>query len=420
MKTFILLVCAVLCQVSAGYSQPKGHTADSLFRTARIAAFDNDRLAARKILSSLLEDFPNHHDAHLLMARTYAWDKDYAAAYQALEPVLAAHPDDEEGLALMADISSWQGNYQQALALLDKALVFATQPAGLLFRKAQTFTSLERYAEASRTLDEVMQRFPDYDVPATRELKRVLDEKRLTWETTSATGVDIFSAIFDPAYHASLQVSNRREKGTSLVRLNYAGRFGKHGWQPEWEWYPSLSKRVYAYLNYGYSPSVLFPRHRLGAEMYAVVFRHGEASIGMRHLMFDASNRVWTLTGSCGHYSKNYWLSVRPSLTASYSTLTGGLQLTLRRYLGGKKDYLGVQAGSGLFPDERRLQSGVGLNTDGTLALKVKAATVVWNKTLTPRYQVRLSYEFTHRELGFDNGTFVRIHSFQLALTGRF
>lgn len=420
MKKIIPLMCLVVGTLCPVYSQPVGYTADSLFRTAQVAAFSNDRLTARNILASLLEDFPNHHDAHLLMARTYAWDNDYTAAYQALEPVLAARPEDEEGLALLADLSFWQQNYQQALVALDKALVSATEPAGLLFRKAQTYTALERYNEAAKLLDEVRQRFPGYDPTTTRALANALQEKRLTWEATSVTGVDIFSSIFDPAYYASLQVANRRKKGTSLMRLNYATRFGKHGWQPEWEWYPSLSKRTYAYLNYGFSQSVLFPRHRIGAEMYTVVLRHGEASIGMRHLMFGATNRVWTLTGSCGHYGKNYWISFRPSLTASYSTLTGGLQLSLRRYLGGKKDYLGMQLGTGLFPDERRLQSGVGFNVDGTLALRAKAASVVWNKSLTPRYQIRMAYEFTHREIGFDDTAFVRVHSLQLALAGRF
>src|SRR5438552_191419 len=55
----------------------------------------------------------------------------------------------------------------------------------------------------------------------------------------------------------SLEYQHHAKKFTLIPRINYANRFSKSGVQFETDIYPVITKKIYAYINAGYSNDVL-------------------------------------------------------------------------------------------------------------------------------------------------------------------
>ena len=134
-------------------------------------------------------------------------------------------------------------------------------------------------------------------------------------------------------------------KGISYLyaRVNYASRsFGssaKSGIQFELDLYPRITKGFYAYLNGGYSSSSIFPKYRLGGELYKSLPFSFEISAGIRYLDFS-STQVYIYTGYLGKYYKNYWFSFRPFFTLKPSGVSFTGIWIVRRYLEDAENYI--------------------------------------------------------------------------------
>lgn len=159
------------------------------------------------------------------------------------------------------------------------------------------------------------------------------------------------------AWHAGLaEIARRAPQMTVVGRMNVARRFDLNGAQVEVDAYPHLSPRVYAYLNAGYSSShALFPDWRFGGELYTSAGSGGELSLGLRRLMFSASN-VTIYTGSAGLYSGNYYLSFRPYVSPVNGKTAVSGTLLLRRYFADADSYITFVGGAGSAPSESPLE----------------------------------------------------------------
>ncbi len=159
----------------------------------------------------------------------------------------------------------------------------------------------------------------------------------------------------DPWHTATAELSRRGGGATLVGRANYAHRFGQDGVQVEADAYPRLTRRTYAYLNAGYSPSEIFPELRLGAELYTGFGRGGEASLGARRLEF-ADEGVTLLTGSLGAYAGNYYFSARPYVAPLDEGTSRSVTVLARRYLADGDSHVTLSAGAGTAPTESPLQ----------------------------------------------------------------
>ncbi len=148
----------------------------------------------------------------------------------------------------------------------------------------------------------------------------------------------------------STAVSHRFGFGSLIGRLNQAHRFDSDGNQLEIDSYPSFREGTYAYFNIGYSSDSIFPKYRLGAEVYQTLGQAWEGSLGFRRLIFQNSN-VTIFTGTIAKYIGNYYLILRvnsvPDVTGN--SMSYGPQI--RRYFG-DHDYVGISAGSGRSPTQ--------------------------------------------------------------------
>ena len=96
-------------------------------------------------------------------------------------------------------------------------------------------------------------------------IKRNLQKNRISLQYDR----DDFNKLFDPWDGISLSYSRRTKTfGSVIARLNYANRFLSPGYQFELDAYPSLGKKMYAYLNVGYSADAIFPEYKWSASIY--------------------------------------------------------------------------------------------------------------------------------------------------------
>lgn len=118
--------------------------------------------------------------------------------------------------------------------------------------------------------------------------------------------------------------------------------------------YPKFSEKAYGYFNYGYSPDPLFPLHRSGIELFHALPMDFEASLGGRFLYINNpqnSREIIAYTGYIGKYYGNFWFAFRPFFTEGPHGLAESYNVETRYYFNNGKNYVSVQAGSGLVPD---------------------------------------------------------------------
>lgn len=332
-----------------------------LFQRARELAFSGQRQQARDAARLLLERDPDHHDARVLLGRVLAWDRRYDEAREQLHVVLEAKPDYTDARRALVDVETWSENYAEAVGQADAGLRHDAGDEDLLFKKARALRKLDRDAEATETLErllavnpeheEARQAIQDVDGRGEAGYYRVRDD-----DVGYKIGVDYdyvdFNTFEDPWQQMSLEASARTRAITIVGRMNYANRFAENTVQYEVDAYPKFGGGMYAYLNFGYSPSRFFPEYRYGAELYKSLPGSFEASAGFRHLSFENTD-VTIYTGSVGKYWGNYWISVRPYITPKEDTGTSAsVQVWLRKYGATRYDYIGFKVGAGSKPDD--------------------------------------------------------------------
>lgn len=193
----------------------------------------------------------------------------------------------------------------------------------------------------------------------------------------------------------SVEYKREAASGAYLGRFNYADRLGRTGWQAEVEAYPKLSSKIYAYLGMGYSPSLpVFPKWRSGGSLFFVLPEGWEVEGGVRYLYFDKD--IWLGTAGISKYMGNWLLNLR-SFIGSTPGSNHSVFFTARHYLKNEKDFLWLQLGSGISPDESR---NVLIEKDAVLSSKRITAGV--QVSLTPRYGMAAQLGWSRDDMGWN------------------
>ena len=191
---------------------------------------------------------------------------------------------------------------------------------------------------------------------------------------------------------SSLGYSRHTGWGTLLGRVNYANRFARCGWQAEGEAYPVLNEKLYAYagLSYG-SDAPVFPQWRAGSTLYYAFAKGWEAEGGFRYLRFDQS--IWMGTAGVSKYLGAWLLNARTFFSVQTPANNLSYFIKAQRFLNNEKDYVWVQAGSGISPDESR---NIQLNTASQLVTKRVGAGA--KLSVTPQVQLSLTAGYASDE----------------------
>jgi YaiO family outer membrane protein len=321
--------------------------ADELFRQARTLGFAGKHEEARQLCQRILAQYPDYADVRVFLGRLQSWDMQYDDARRTLLQVLTPMPDSKEARTALIDVELWSENPDRALQHSDTGLQSAPGDEGLLYRKAQALSKLKRSAEAAEVLERILDRNPSNK--EARSLMTSLDEGSRLYRFNIDYGYEHLSAL-DPWHTSSASLSRETGLGTVVGRFNYANRFNSSGYQVEMDAYPGLRQGLYTYLNYGYSATALFPKHRVGFELFSNPGKGFELSAGFRYLHF--TDDVWIYTGTAGKYLGNYFVSFRPLITPGRTGTSFSGNWTLRHYFEGRDSYLGVNVGGGSAPDD--------------------------------------------------------------------
>lgn len=368
-----LFVTGLLFTSVISYSQ----NADSLFKVARIAAFDNkDNAKAIQLSKQALLSSPRYADVEVFLARLYAWEKQYDSSRMHFENVLGYDWLNKEAYAGYTDLEIWNNHLNNAVEIANKGLSHYPSDEVLLMKKARILSDQKHYPEAALVASQVLtlNRKNTDAIALSSALRNYVAVNKIS----AAYDFIRFDKQFDQPWHlATIAYTRQSSFGPITANFNYANRFGKNGWQGEVDAYPNISKTFYGYLSFGYSPNEgVFPKYRAGASLYANLPKNFESEAGVRYLNFGTSTYIYT--GYIGKYVHNWLFGARAFVTPASD---GGSQTYIvngRYFFGGADDFVGLSLGSGISPDDRVLNVQFGDKN----RLKSEQATLNFSHTL--------------------------------------
>lgn len=408
------ILALLLVQSALGQVDTLNPGMDDVFAEARTLAFSGRWKEARELCALILKRYPDDLDARILLGRTFAWDRMYTEARRELKRALAREPRYKDALNALTDVELWSEQNSAALEVANQGLQYYPTEEDFLLKKIKALRNLGRDDEASFVLMILEDLNPSHSEIAT--LRDQIRLKSLRYGLGVSYSVDLFSTAYDAVHYGMLQGNWRSRLGSLFGRINYARRFSTNGVQAEFDMYPTIAEGIYSYLNYGFSNTNVFPKHRFGAELYVKLPPSFEGSAGIRSLYFGSGSSVTIYTGSIGLYYGSYWVSLRPYITPGEAGVSRSISLTGRRYLATAEDFLSIRLSTGLSPDERIVQANPDSAGKEVLSLQSQGVGIGWQQNLDRTYQLIVSFDVTNQELRFNPGNYVTIYSFSLGV----
>jgi len=367
---------------------------DTSFFVARDLAFEGNHSVARDTLRLILSRYPDYTDVRNLLAKTYSWDGNHNEARKHFNKITSVERQNKEVWIAAVKNEIYAENYSIALGLANKALIFMEADPDLQIMRDEIINEIHKKQNASQKSTE-------------KELKET-EAKSYKNRLGIVNSLDVFDVVYDPMIYSGVEYIRETEIGKIIPRINFSNRFNTNGLQYEMDFYPKISNTFYAYTNYGYSNSRIFPNHRAGAELYANLPKALEVSAGMRYLDFVTSQAI-IYTGSVGLYKGNYYFSLRPYITPRTDGPIGfSGSLLARKYFQDRENYFGINLIMGYSPEIKQLISDSDIILAETL-LFVESQQLLFEyqftgNSLTNSY--RASLGITRQELVFDPGEF--------------
>ena len=388
MKHFIVLFLLI-----AGFLSAQQYSSDDLFQMARNAAFnDKDYNKAISLSQQALEITPDYTDISIFLARLYTWDDQPEKAREIFKELKEKGTENADFFLAYGSLEYWNDNNEKALEIVNEGVSKNPLSSDLLILRAKINNSDQNYASALADLENALKIDPQ-NTDARSLLTRVQSNG-----VKNSIGVSYTHSHFDKQFEDDWRISTLSYKrgtklGSVILKLNHASKFGDSGFQGELEAYPRISETFYMYVGTGYSADVgIFPKFRLGASLYANLPKSFEAEVGVRHLYF--SDGLWMYTASVGKYYKNFWFNFRTYLTPSSQNVSHSYTATTRYYFSDANNYLGIQVGTGISPEEQ-LNS---LLPDGVYKLKTFKVGADYNFTLSKNNLFTISGTYYRQE----------------------
>ncbi|MCL5244355.1 YaiO family outer membrane beta-barrel protein [Cellulophaga sp. 20_2_10] len=391
-QKYITLVSLILF-VFTGFCQSKEYTGDpdASFLQARTLAFANKRIQARDTLKRILSKYPKYTDVENLLAKTLTWDAKYDEARLHFNNITSRDKTNSEVWVAAIKNELYAENYQTALGLSNKGLLYLNNNRDLINLKNEALIAINSEPD-------ILQTIPTEQIIA----------KNKTTKNAILLSADAhsFNTVYDPMYFGSIAYKRTTKFGAILPTINYSNRFSTDGLQFQVDAYPKLSKKMYGYASYAFSNAVIYPNHRVGAEVYKSLPKSLEASIGARYLQFKGKDAT-VLTASISWYPGNYYVSWRPYVNPSGGSISFSNSFTVRRYLKDKNNYLGFQFGFGFSPETTQLTENNVLLSESIFYLESQEALLTYNFTAkSSKNIVATSIGVTRQELIFTPNEF--------------
>lgn len=353
LKIFFLLFF-IFGEFSKIFSQV--NNVDSTFQVARTIAFSSKYIESIALCKKILGNSPKYQDVQVLLGRVYFWNNQTDSAKLILSESIKSNPYQDAYIAL-SDIERWTSLPIEALKTSEEGLQIFPDSKELFIRKIKALSDLTNYQKAYNLTDSALS--INNNNPELRQLAESMKTKMSKNIFTVSYDFDYFDKQFSDPWHLVSISYGRQTKylGRVIARINLANRFASNGSQVEMDAYPSLGKKMYAYLNAGYSQDYIFPTYRSGVSIYRNFPHAFEGELGVRVLYFSKPTILYV--GSIGKYKGNFWFSLRPTFIASDNgnRFSQSYSFISRYYLKSSFDYLTLTVGYGLSPDNRSTET---------------------------------------------------------------
>jgi YaiO family outer membrane protein len=317
---------------------------------ARKLAAAGQRREALEELERRLTESPTDSDARILYGTILSWEGRRDEARRELQRVLLVSPAHSDALVALGYVELWEGNFDEALALADRALPVSPARVDALLLRATALARQGRRSEAREVLDRIQQIDPTNETAAA--LRRSL---RGVVSNSMSVGYD-YSRFDDERRdwnEASVAFGHRWPKVSMIATARRAERFATNDQQIEVEAYPSLRRGTYAYLAAALGDErTLYPRWRLGGDLYQSLGRGFEASLGYRHLEFSTGTDIYI--GALTRYVGNWMLTGRIYNVPASEGPSMSYHALARRYGGDGRSYVGARLSKGFSREEVR------------------------------------------------------------------
>ncbi len=362
---------------------------DASYFAARDLAFAGNRSEARDTLLHVLTRYPEYTDVQCLLAKTYSWDQEFDTARAEFNRITSKEKENKEVWIGAIKNEQYAKNSHIALGLANKALLY-----------------LEKDTDILRIKSEILKQIADTQLLQNKlKATKIAEEKKQAF--TMYTEGEVFDQVLDPMYYGAIEYRKETKWGVLLPRINFNRRFNINGVQAEIDAYPKISKSLSGYLNYGFSNSEIFPKHRVGAELVKELPKAMEASLGFRHLSF-ATDDATILTGSFGLYRGNYYASLRPFVVPDALKGIGiSGSLLVRRYLKDGNNWLGMNLGYGFDTEMNQFIVDGELLAQTLLFLEAQRLRLEYQfTTANTSNQYKVNVGVNRQELAFSSGNF--------------
>ena len=433
---FILLGC--IYSVSGQDVDVTEHN-ELTFNAAYELAYEGKNSKANTLLGTIVTQKPTDTNAKSLYASTFSWESKYERARSQFNKVLSEDKYNRDAWISAVKNELYAKNFYVALGLSNKGLKNLDNDVELERLKALALKGIEEIQYSEKAWYNV-----DSKISTKSNAKNSKKEASTTEAKDSASAdaqvlrktpvtqeveknrisvnsmVTVFDQRFDPVTSSSISYKRQTEYGSIIPRINYGNRQGKNGVQYDIDLYPKIAKGFYAYVNYGYSNSELYPNHKVGGDIYYNHKSGIEFSGGGRYISF-ATRDVKSITNSLGYYRGNYYFSLRSFITPGDNiqlTRTSG-NILVRKYLKDAENYLGVNFGIGFSPELRQFSSGNQILAETLLYIESQRLSFEYQfTTKNSLSSYRTSLGILRQEQSFDPGSF--FYSFSAGLTYQF
>ena len=365
----------------------------------------------------------------MLLARIYSWEGRYDQARERFNNITSNDRGNADVWIAAIKNELYANNDATALGLSNKALFYLKENDEVTRLRALALKNIENHTYPEWDTEDAIKvpKAPNKTETRSEEkailAKNAMDPTGAVVEGESdkadkektasrnrvaiANSFSIFDAVYDPMVFSSISYRRQTKLGSIIPRINYSNRLNKNGIQYDIDLYPKFAKRLYAYLNYGYSRASIYPRQKVGGDLYANLPGAIEVSAGMRYINFETRN-VTVVTNSLGYYRGNYYFSLRSYITPQSNNLTRvSGNLLVRKYLKDAESFVGVNAGLGYSPELRQLRDGDELLSETLLYIESQRLSFEYQFSAknTPNIY-RANLGVTRQELVFDTGNF--------------
>ena len=383
---------------------------DTSFEIARDLAFNKQRKKAQDTLLNILTKYPNYHDIRSFLASTYSWDGAYKKAKKEFEYILKNSPKRLDTWQAAIKNELWSEAPFSALEMANKALKYLPENPDILYLKASAEDATNNKEEALLTVESVLKNNPTHEKSIT--YKTSLIDQLSNNVIGLKSSVDVYSEVFDPMQYYLLKYVRQTKFGSIHSKLNVSHRFASTGAQFEVDMYPRIAKGLYAYVNFGFSNSFLYPDFRYGAELHKSLPLSLEASFGFRALKYSSTTTIYT--GSVGWYTGNDYWSFRVYVTPGNPGASKSGTLSYRKYRRDANNYLSIAAGMGFSPDIYRF------NFEGNENSVIQLNSQKFNcgyyfSSKNNKNFWGFQAGVSHQEISFNPGSFFWIYSFALS-----